>query len=261
MFWNKAKRALKDKEAGLVFNWRNIHPLKYPLFAFFLLSLIAHFFFLQLFQIPEKKSSDHSLNTATLFILSETHSPETQRLLTQAAALGIATPRGAPNIDPLTKGINDQLSFRLTAGLYDWHPKARPYPMKPFDETGTADLSWDAALPPVNKVFLTESTPTPSNASSTQIQIVDLSPTLAKLLPSTLPARDYPPELAGEEVSFAVIVDRYGTLTFSTPLDKNGDVKKAFRSSEQWIRSIHWDPSTQGAEGIIKLTWEEAPHD
>lgn len=262
MFWNKAKQILKDKEVGLVFNWRNTYPLKYPLAGFIILSLIAHFFFLQIFRIPSSKNSHHALNTASLLFLSEANSPETHRLLSYAESLSIVAPRGSSEIDPLTRGIDDQLAFHMTAGLYNWAPSPLPYPITPFEETGTADLSWEHGLPPVNEVFLAESsTPIHAPSSESRIEIESISPELKSLLPASLPPGNSPSSLIGEEISFTLMIDRNGSVLFLAPLDKTVESQNTGKQGERWLRAINWNPSRNGASGIINLTWEGRPHD
>lgn len=259
MFWNKAKQTLRDKEAGLVFNWRNPFPLKYPLLGFLFLSLLAHFFFLQLFRFPENAESQGALHTATILLLTDDGDPAMQRLLAKAIDISIATPRGPADIDPLAKGIDDQLYQPLSAGAFDWVPKARPYPDAPFEEPGATDLSWKKAVPPVDLTYQATTTAR-AFAKNTLVlpRFTSIEKELKDHLGPDLPKWKAPPSLIGEKVKFMVSITRDGKLFMATPLDKNGTSEEAYKLAERWLHNLPWRPSPAGVKGIVYIEWEEA---
>lgn len=268
MFWSKHKQILKDKEAGLVFNWRHPISLKYPLFLFLFLSLLAHFLFLHLFQLPSLENKPFSQKSGTLFYLNEEGGPVTQRLLSLIQNRGALIPRGVPDVDPLAKGIDDQLSQPLTAGLLDWSPTPARYPDLPFNGGGRSEIVWKHTLPPMTTDLLV---PIPQSSPKEKVQravrphFVSLPPELSKILDKPLPEWKSKDSFYGQYMKLLVVVSPQGQVTLVTPLKTSLSIplnepeeeEEAFRQTERWIRSLPWKISPDGGKGIVSLEWKE----
>ncbi len=265
MFWSKKKQLLKDKEAGLVFNWRNMHPLAYPLLFFVFLSLIVHFLFLQLFDFPNPVSDTGKKRTGTLFLLKEDGGNLTQSMLAKARRMTSLATRGHPDVDPQAKGIDDQLSQPMTAGIFDWAPEARDYPDTLFDKKGEEDLSWNRTLPPVDLTLLNDKTPAPRPDGAPRPVLphfLSLSPELAGLLDAQVPSWKGENDFSGVRADFMIVITPEGKADIVLPI--NGDKENALtlHKTERWLKSLPWKPSRSGGRGIVSLEWkEEAAHD
>lgn len=260
MFLSKHKQILKDKEAGLVFNWRNPLSLKYPLIFFLFLSLMGHFLFLHLFQLPSLEKKPSTQQTGTLFYLNQEGSPVTQKLLSLIQNRGALVPRGTPDVDPLAKGIDDQLSQPMTAGLLDWSPTPAPYPDLPFDGAGRTEMVWKRTLPPVDSPLLVPpvmNVPANQTASPILPHILSLSDELKSILSNQLPVWKGEDSFYGKYLEMMVIVSPEGKVDMVTPLNQSESDMPAIRQTERWIRAIPWKKSRKGGKGIITLEWRE----
>lgn len=268
MFLSKHKEVLKDKEAGLVFNWRNPLSLKYPLIFFFFLSLLAHFLFLHLFQLPSLEKKPLSQQTGTLFYLNEEGGPVTQRLLSLIQNRGALVQRGTPDVDPLAKGIDDQLSQPLTAGLLDWSPAPERYPDVPFEGGNRSEIIWKRTLPPMTTDLLVPQSVTPLVEGEKRIVLphfLSLPPELSQILGKPLPEWESKDSFYGQYLKLLVVVSPQGRVTIvtplkttlSTPLNEPDKEDAAIRQTERWIRALPWKASPKGGKGIISLEWRE----
>lgn len=260
MFLSKQKQVLKDKEAGLVFSWRNPLTLNYPLLFFLFLSLLAHFLFFHLFQLPALDTKQDGQQTGTLFYLNEDGGLVTQRLLSLIQHKGALIPRGTPDVDPLAKGIDDQLSPPLTAGLLEWSPEPLSYPDQPFEGGNRMEIVWKNTLPPVESVAQVQ----PSSTIDKSHGGTDVSPhflslpaELKAIMGPRLPQWKSDDHYYGKYMEFMVVVSPQGKVTLVTPLNEPEKKDAAFRQTERWIRALPWKASPQGAKGIISVEWRE----
>ena len=266
MFWNTHKKRLQDRELGLVFNWRNVFSLKYPLLFFLLLSLLAHFFFLRLFQFPEPSLTTDFSHQGTLYLMGRDNSREMARLYSKIVRQGVQPSRGQAIMDPLVRGVEEQLGYEISGGLFDWN--APPHTQKPIHSLKESPLMLsqekDFLFAPPTDLFLEKALPHVDVEQEKEGIHVQLSQALKdRLLPyrPTWPDLDSLDKLKEE---FFLSLSPEGQITLL--ITENGskmDSPHAPSSQKalRWIKSLKWAPSATETQGTIRIEGNHAIYD
>lgn len=264
MFWNKHKQRLKDKEAGLVFNWRDIFSLKYPFFLFLILSLILHFFFFRIFKLSQEDTNPSLRHRGTLYLIKDDNNKVTQKFLSTIRNLAPYNSLRTQQLDPLSKGIDQQLGIRLNAGLFDWDPTPLPYPAQGITKESHLKSNGQEKLPPINTALIG---PLVSKKNSLEGETtasihISLSQSLADRLFPYRPEWKNKEQLYAINESYFLTISPEGEILLITPKKANKQEKDIpISAAERWIRTLKWSQSSQTTQGVITIEGSDALND